>query len=301
MNINKERILDTYKSNSDKFNLDTEELRNSVFNSLSEFIRNEAVLRDINIELEATYDSRLFSDRNTDNSGYIISLGYNSMKNLLVFSLLVSDELLPILKLEDPNINLSNDELKNILFKIFLTTIALHELAHIVYGHIDYNSKDKNIRKAFESEADAFSTQFMFGYLAKYEDVNNLFLGYCGDTSSDSTLRLFGYVMAYYFGFLSIVSKEISDYHPTPIKRRFSSMAASEEITRYICIKDISNEQFEVEKSRVINIFIQSFYKIYPKNNNYIDMLETTIYMSKLDTILKNSGIKKFYKIGKNK
>lgn len=65
------------------------------------------------------------------------------MKNLLVFSLLVSDELLPILKLEDPNINLSNDELKNILFKIFLTTITLHELAHIVYGHIDYNSKDK--------------------------------------------------------------------------------------------------------------------------------------------------------------
>ena len=53
MNINKERILDTYKSNSDKFNLDTEELRNSVFNSLSEFIRNEAVLRDINIELES--------------------------------------------------------------------------------------------------------------------------------------------------------------------------------------------------------------------------------------------------------
>ena len=119
MNINKERILDTYKSNSDKFNLDTEELRNSVFNSLSEFIRNEAVLRDINIELEANYGSRLFSDRNTDNSGYIISLGYNSMKNLLVFSLLVSDELLPILKLEDPNINLSNDEFKNILFKIF--------------------------------------------------------------------------------------------------------------------------------------------------------------------------------------
>ncbi len=156
MNINKERILDTYKSNSDKFNLDTEELRNSVFNSLSEFIRNEAVLRDINIELEANYGSRLFSDRNTDNSGYIISLGYNSMKNLLVFSLLVSDELLPILKLEDPNINLSNDEFKNILFKIFLTTIALHELAHIVYGHIDYNSKDKDIRKAFESEADAF-------------------------------------------------------------------------------------------------------------------------------------------------
>lgn len=228
MNINKERILDTYKSNSDKFNLDTEELRNSVFNSLSEFIRNEAVLRDINIELEANYGSRLFSDRNTDNSGYIISLGYNSMKNLLVFSLLVSDELLPILKLEDPNINLSNDEFKNILFKIFLTTIALHELAHIVYGHIDYNSKDKDIRKAFESEADAFSTQLMFVYLAKYEDVNNLFLGYCGDTSSDSALRLFGYVMAYYFGFLSIVSKEISDYHPTPIKRRFCSMAASE-------------------------------------------------------------------------
>jgi|GEM_PF-3255961 hypothetical protein len=301
MNINKERILDTYKSNSDKFNLDTEELRNSVFNSLSEFIRNEAVLRDINIELEANYGSRLFSDRNTDNSGYIISLGYNSMKNLLVFSLLVSDELLPILKLEDPNINLSNDEFKNILFKIFLTTIALHELAHIVYGHIDYNSKDKDIRKAFESEADAFSTQLMFVYLAKYEDVNNLFLGYCGDTSSDSALRLFGYVMAYYFGFLSIVSKEISDYHPTPIKRRFCSMAASEKITKLITPKWVSEEEFKKNKILVINIFIQAFHKIYPDKEYYLDMKEAAEYMSDLDKILKDSNIKSFYKIGKNR
>ncbi|MBF1223478.1 MAG: hypothetical protein HXM21_10145 [Haemophilus influenzae] len=301
MNITKEKILEKYKSNEQNFNKKTEELREYVFNNFSDFLKNEESLKKFDISLETNYGARLYSSFN--DNGYFISLGYQSMKYLLVFSELASEELLPIIKNEDSNSNnLSELELRDILFKIFLTTIFLHELAHIVYGHIDYNSTETDIRKAFESEADAFSTQLMFAYLDKYEDVRELFANYCNDYSSASSLlRLFGYVESYYFGFLSIISKEISDFHPSPIKRRFCSMAASEEITKLVTPKGLSEEKFKIAKARVINIFIQAFHKIYPEKEYYIDMIETAEYMSNLDKILRNSNIKSFYKIGKDR
>ena len=78
-------------------------------------------------------------------------------------------------------------------------------------------------------------------------------------------------------------------------------MAASEEITKLVTPKGLSEENFKIAKARVINIFIQAFHKIYPEKEYYIDMIETAEYMSNLDKILRNSNIKSFYKIGKNR
>lgn len=293
MSITRDNLRKLYNSDKNRFDSETNELRISVFDEFRNLITNDFKenprIKNLEISLQTEHNAKFYAVKETDDT-YTISIGYDLMKYMLVFSEISAKNLIKILKNKESFGKILEIDLRNIIFKIFLTMSLFHELAHIMYGHTDFNSKESEYRRLFESEADSFSFQNTFFYIIfRYDDIKYFFNNF-SNGENNRALMLFGYISTYYFDFLDLISNE-SEYHPNVQTRRFATMMSNEYISKNI----------EIDTMQANMILLQSFSRIHNKKLNEMikDLKNVISYTITLDDIKKKSGIQDFVKLEK--
>lgn len=232
------------------------------------------------------------------NECYEIEIGYKGMMELLSYAELIADELYEITKIEF-------NKHSEAFFQIWLMAIIFHEISHILRGHNDYPRDRMNSRRyqAFESDADADSFQSTFFIFNSLPKVQELFsdTGYL--TPPEKIIELFGYIFTYYFNFLQINSSSDDCNHQKPIIRRFYTISSNEKVVHFFLEKSKlphTKERINTLKRFIICKLFSSFKKIMEYNNEKInmeDIINSAIWMSELDNILKESEIFSYNKI----